>query len=107
MTVKHIVLAKFKPSLDAEARQNAFETSKGFLESISLVKSYTLGPPIETAVSHTHGWDFAMIADFEDLDAFNAYLEHELHLAMAKAIEPAAADMLSYQIDVSPCLSKS
>ncbi|KAK7688033.1 hypothetical protein QCA50_008403 [Cerrena zonata] len=106
MTVKHIAFAKFKPTLDSDSKKETFERLKGLIETIHLVEGYTLGPPLKHPLARNQGWDIALLADFQDLETYNEYRQHETHLQMMKLLQGVTEDVLSYQIEVSPAPSK-
>lgn len=67
------------PSLIAELRDYQFGPDAGLLDS---------------------SWDFAVVAEFDDADAWRSYREHPAHQRIvAEHIGPAAAERASVQFE--------
>ena len=76
--LRHIVLVSFKPeaSTDQIAAWRAAVTE--MCETSKDVLSFTLGQNIGAGPNHH---DCALVADFEDIDAFRRYVGSEKHKA--------------------------
>lgn len=81
--LKHVVFLKFKPGT-SEAEIKEIEKGLASLPArIPEIKRYEFGGDI----LHTErSYDFALVSEFEDLDAMNRYQRHPYHLAVLNKI---------------------
>jgi quinol monooxygenase YgiN len=76
--LRHIVLVSFKPEA-SEAQIAAWRDAVRTLCATSAdVLSFTLGSNVGSGPNHH---DAALVADFEDLDAFRRYVSSDMHKA--------------------------
>lgn len=75
--LRHIVLLTFKPDA-TEAEKTAVAEALEGLRRIPEVRALVCGPNVGTAPNHS---DFALVADFDDIDAFRRYLASPPHRA--------------------------
>lgn len=65
---------------------------------IPAIRSYTFGPNAQPADGR---WDYAVVADFDDLDGWRAYDEDEEHGRIrAELVMPLAAERTNLQLDL-------
>lgn len=74
--LRHIVLLTIKPSATAEQLDAWRKAAVGMCESSPEVRSFTLGSNVGSGPNH-HDW--ALVADFEDMDAFRRYVGSRAH----------------------------
>jgi len=96
--LRHVAVFRWKegttPDQVAEA-QRRLEALPGL---IAEVRRFAVGPDLGGADGH---WDFAVVADFDDLAAYKVYATHPAHLAaVTESIVPHRADraVLQYKI---------
>ncbi|MCC5952864.1 MAG: Dabb family protein [Acidimicrobiia bacterium] len=97
--IRHVVL--FRWVADATPGQrasvaDALSTLPGIIEEI---REYRFGPD---AGINEGGWDFAVVADFDDADGYLAYRDHPRHReVVTEVIQPIAADIarVQYRLD--------
>lgn len=90
MGVRHVALFRWAEGT-TEAAVFAVEAALAELPAqISELRSYRFGRDL--GVSPT-SWDFAVVADFDDVEGYLAYRDHPAHRAVAdRLILPCAAD---------------
>lgn len=95
MTIRHIVLFRFRPGTDAAdiaALGAALDDLPGQIDEI---RSYRHGADL----SITDGtWDYALVADFASVDDYRSYATHPAHLAVIEArVAPIAEQIARVQ----------
>ncbi|MCU4653081.1 Dabb family protein [Roseibacterium sp. SDUM158016] len=76
--LRHIVLVSFKPKASAEQIVAWSDAVTDMCASSSEVLSFSLGKNVGSGPNHH---DAALVADFEDIDAFRRYIAGEKHKA--------------------------
>ncbi|MEQ8367446.1 MAG: Dabb family protein [Roseicyclus sp.] len=76
--LRHIVLVSFKPEATADQITAWREAVTDMCRASSEVISFSLGANIGSGPNHH---DAALVADFEDIDAFRRYVGGEKHKA--------------------------
>jgi len=104
MAIQHVVLSKFKPSVDEDGKAKAFEVARGLLKTIPQAKNHSVGPPISSRMSR--GYNYGMIVTFDDPESLSTYLQHPQHTALIKALNPYTEGMVVYQIEVPNVVSR-
>lgn len=77
MAVRHIVLFDFNREADEASVQEAIERLNRLPEQISEIRAWEIKPDLGFR-EHSHR--YALIADFDSMDAVNRYLEHPVHV---------------------------
>jgi hypothetical protein len=97
--VRHVALFRWHAGTPAEAIAEAKRRLDALPGRIPEIRSLACGPDVGGADGH---WDFAVAADFDDLESYRIYATHPDHLAaVSEAIVPHRADraVLQYQLD--------
>ena len=96
--IRHIVLLKLKDETSAEDIE-AIKTTLGTMPgNISEIANYAFGQDL--AVSSDTA-DFGIIADFEGVEAFEAYAKHPHHVAAVQnVIKPHVAQKTAMQFEI-------
>lgn len=76
--LRHIVLVSFKPEASADQIAAWRAAVTGMCEASGEILSFTLGQNIGSGPNHH---DAALVADFEDMDAFRRYVGSAAHKA--------------------------
>lgn len=76
--LRHIVLVSFKPEVSADQIEAWREAVAGICETSADVLSFSLGRNIGSGPNHH---DAALVADFEDIEAFRRYVGSDAHKA--------------------------
>jgi hypothetical protein len=95
--IRHTVLFRWNPAVPA-ATLAAVGAGLGALPAaIPSIRSYSFG----TDVGINEGnFDYAVVADFDDLDGYLAYRDHPDHRAViAEHIAPNVAERVAVQFD--------
>lgn len=90
--VKHVVFMKFKKdAVDSEIG----EVEKGLAglpAIISEIRGFEFGRDV---VRSERSFDFALVSQFEDLEALDRYRVHPAHLAVVEKIKKVAETLLA------------
>lgn len=106
MAIHHFAFLKFKPGLTESEQKQAFSSTSDMLPRIPAVKSFHVGPPVSFAL--TQGYEYALFAEFENLDAFRQYTECEEHRRLTRDLKRLmdVKGLLSYQLDTRQARAK-
>jgi len=74
--LRHIVMLIFKPEATAEQRDAWRTAATEMCEKSPEVVSFTLGANVGSGPNH---YDSALVADFNDIEAFRRYLSSPAH----------------------------
>ncbi|MCB0976018.1 MAG: Dabb family protein [Acidimicrobiales bacterium] len=97
MAIRHIVVMKFREGTTPDAVQALADALRGLPAVIPEIVDYRVGPDLGLA---DDSWDFAVSADFDDVDGFRTYREHPDHLAIIRdLIAPHVESRHSVQFD--------
>lgn len=88
--IKHIVMFKLKPEYEGKtAMENAIEAKTRAEKLIDLVPTLK---KLEVCINHEKAnpdnYEFALVCDFADMEALNAYQVHPAHVAFGQFITP-------------------
>lgn len=88
--IRHIVMFKMKPESHGKtALENALEAKERAEKLIDLVPTLDkLEVCINTEKASPDNYEFALVCDFADIDALNAYQVHPEHVAFGQFINP-------------------
>jgi Stress responsive A/B Barrel Domain len=95
---RHVVLFRWKPGTDP-ASLAALERALAELPAqVPEIRAYRFGRDAGLA---TGNFDFAIVADFADADAWRRYLEHPAHTRLvAERVRPIVAERVATQFRV-------
>ncbi len=88
--IRHIVMFKMKPEFEGKnALENAMEAKMRAEKLRDLVPTLDrLEVCINTEKANPDNYEFALVCDFADIDALNAYQIHPDHVAFGQFINP-------------------
>lgn len=88
--IRHIVMFKMKPEYEGRtALENALEAKKRAEKLIDLVPTLDkLEVRINDEKADQSNYEFALVCDFADIEALNAYQVHPAHVEFGKFITP-------------------
>jgi len=96
--IRHIALFKLKEDAPASASKSLEEGLFLLAQTIPQISSYEYGADLGLRQGN---FDFAVVADFEDAEAFEAYVQHPDHQEFLKArLTPVLADRVSVQFEL-------
>ena len=81
--IRHVVLARFKPGVPAD-EVDAFITAMREVH-VDGLRSLTCD---RTAALRPGGWDYALVADFDDEDAYLRYDNDAAHARIREELAP-------------------
>ena len=97
--IRHIALFTWKDGTTAEQIAEVTRRLEGLGATVPGIRAFACGPDVGGADGH---WDYAVNADFDDLDAYRVYATHPDHLAViAESIVPHRADRAVLQIEIA------
>ncbi|MGI5267527.1 Dabb family protein [Nonomuraea sp. CA-218870] len=93
--IRHVVLFTWSPEATEEQKAAVAAELSALPGQIPQIRSYAFGPD---AGINTGNHDFAVVADFDDEDAYTAYRDHPAHQAViADHIRPILASRAAVQ----------
>ena len=96
--VRHVVVFKWKPEATEEAVRALADGLAALPGQIPEILAYTFGPDLGLADDHP---DYALVADFADVDAYRRYAEHPAHRRLIdELLKPILASRHAVQIEV-------
>jgi hypothetical protein len=96
--IRHIVAFFWLPDTTDEARKRVMTEIATLPDQMTGLLSYQFGPDLGMTEGNA---DFAIVADFEDADAYLAYRSHPAHLdVIARAIRPILGQRVAVQLEV-------
>jgi stress responsive alpha/beta barrel protein len=103
--ITHVILFKPRPELTAGERDGLLKTLEGAAAGIPSIRRIRLGarvrhgrPGYEQMMKED--FEYAVIIEFDDLQALGAYLAHPQHAAIGKHFSESAAAALAYDYEM-------
>ncbi|HEV3400874.1 MAG TPA: Dabb family protein [Acidimicrobiales bacterium] len=96
--VRHIVVFTWKPEATGEAVQALADGLAALPGQIPEILAYTFGPDLGLADDHP---DYALAADFADVDAYRRYAQHPAHRRLIdELLKPLLGSRQAVQIEI-------
>ncbi|HUJ06337.1 MAG TPA: Dabb family protein [Streptosporangiaceae bacterium] len=96
--IRHVVVITWRDDATAEQRQQARDELATLPPLMRGLVSYTLGPDIGVNQGNA---DLAIVADFDDVQAYQAYRDHPAHVeVVSRSIAPIAAQRRAVQFEI-------
>ena len=96
--IRHVAVFSWIPEATDEQRERAATELATLPPLMRGLRSYVFGADVGLAEGNA---EFAIVADFEDADAYFAYRDHPAHVAVAKlAIQPIARQRMTVQFEI-------
>lgn len=98
--LRHVVLFKWKAGV-TESEKEAVEEGLGSLpDAIAGIESYEFGADAGVAPDN---FDYALVADFESQEGFEAYQSHPRHVqVLREVLRPAISERVAAQYRLEP-----
>jgi hypothetical protein len=93
MSVRHLVLLRFKSSTSPQARADCLAAFAQLPQQIPGISAFEQGGNM-SAEGLNKGFDHATLITFVDVAARDAYLPHPAHLAFVDSLKPLIDDVL-------------
>lgn len=98
--IKHIVFFNFKDSAEGADKQANMAHGRAMLEALAgqvpTLRRMTAGP---NAVPGATAWDFALVAEFDDVAGLRAYIDHPAHRAVSEFMSKVRRDRASVDFE--------
>jgi len=97
---RHIALLRWTDDSTPEQRAAVLAGLRELPDAIPEIRNYTLG--VDAGLAAEGNSDFAIVADFDDVDAYVVYRDHPVHQDLiARLIRPILAARAAVQHDLS------
>ena len=95
--IRHVVLFRWTPEATAEQKRRVAEELSRLPALVPSLRDYRIGANLGV---NPGTFDFAVAADFDDVDGYLAYRDHPEHRAIVeKFIRPIAAQRAAVQYE--------
>lgn len=95
--IRHVVMFKFRDDADEAQRQAVHDAIATMPEATGVTEAYTFGPDLGLAEGN---FDFAVVGDFADQEAYLTYRDHPEHQRIVfDIIRPAITDRAAIQFE--------
>jgi hypothetical protein len=95
--LRHIAMFRFVPDTTADQVRHLAEGLRQLPGQIPEIRSYEVGPD---AGLREGNWEFAVVADFDNVDDWRTYVDHAAHQqAIAELISPVVSERTSIQYE--------
>ena len=96
--LRHVVMFKLREDAPNDAIRSLEEGLKKLPPTISEIQSYRFGPDLALRDGN---FDFCLVADFENAEAFGRYVVHPAHQDFIQTrLTPVVSERVSVQYDV-------
>ncbi len=96
--LRHIAMFRLKDDAPEGSLERLSEGLARLAESISEISSYSYGKDLGLREGN---YDFAVVADFDDAEAFMGYVNHPAHLAFIQdQLTPVVAARVALQFEL-------
>jgi hypothetical protein len=95
---RHVVLFTWKQDATREQQQAVADELRKLPAAIDAIRAYHFGPDARV---DTGNFDFAVVADFDDVDGYLAYRDHPAHRAVVEQyVLPIRASRAAVQYEI-------
>lgn len=96
--IRHIAVFRWNDGVTADQIAQVGAALTDVAAQVPAARSYTHGPNVQPA---SFRWDYAIVADFDDLEGWRTYDEHPMHKRVRdELIAPLSADRTNLQLDL-------
>ena len=97
--IRHAVIFTCKPGIPEQSISSAIESAKKVLPGIPVVRSFTIGRDL--GLQPGKSGEIAVVADFDSIEDWRTYLNHEVHLDYIKNdLAPITDTRISVQFEI-------
>lgn len=97
MAIRHVVLFNFKPGTDEVSLRQIIDQLNELPCLIDEIREWSIR---EDVGQRPHSSRFALIADFDTLDAMNRYLTHPAHVRVVEKALPLIGDLAEHDHEI-------
>lgn len=95
MGVRHVAMFRFAAGVTDEQRRSVAAGLAEVAASVPTIRSYAFGPDLDLREGT---WDWAVVADFDDVAGFEAYRDDPRHLRLiSEVLQPILAERAGVQ----------
>ena len=96
--IRHVVMFRFRDDADEAQRQAVHDAIATMPEATGVTEAYTIGGDLGLGEGN---FDFAVVGDFADQDAYLTYRDHPEHRRIVfDIIRPAITDRAAIQFEI-------
>ncbi|MCA9504046.1 MAG: Dabb family protein [Spirochaetaceae bacterium] len=96
--IRHVALFRLKGDAPVDARSSLAKGLARVAERVPGIEAYSYGADLGLRAGN---YDFGVVADFGDAEAFQAYVVHPEHQAfLHDRLEPVLAERISIQFEL-------
>jgi len=96
--LRHVAVFRWKEGTTPDQIAEVAERLNALPATIPEIRAFAVGPDVGSADGH---WDFAVVADFDDVAGYRVYATHPDHLAViTESIVPVRGERAFLQYDV-------
>ncbi|KAI8100052.1 stress responsive A/B barrel domain-containing protein [Halteromyces radiatus] len=92
MTIVHIVIAKFKPEVSEEIKQQALVDVLALKDTIPQIKSASAG---KTFTDRSKGFEYSWVVELDTKEELGIYAEAPSHVDFVKKYRPMMDDLIA------------
>jgi hypothetical protein len=112
--IRHVVLLKFKPGADPEMLARFKKGVYEVPDEIPGVREYSCGSNVGTSAEglaaesdFSDNFDFAVVADLDDYEAYRTYASHQAHkVFIEEVVRHVLAERVAVQYDLGEYATK-
>jgi hypothetical protein len=94
--LRHIVLLRLADPSD-DVREDVVQQLRKLEGNLPQIRSLSVGPHLLDGPGTYH---VALVATFDDPEAFDQYARHEFHQQVWESVKPAVTDVAAIQVDL-------
>jgi stress responsive alpha/beta barrel protein len=103
--IAHVVLLQPRPTLSTAERQDAITTLARAASDMPEIRRFRIGRRVRHALpgyeqAMVADYEFALIVEFDDVDALKRYLKAPAHAALGRLYGTATAAALAYDYEI-------
>ncbi|MGH9274522.1 MAG: Dabb family protein [Acidimicrobiales bacterium] len=93
--IRHVAVFRWVDGTTADQVAAVADALRALPAEITSIRGYTVGADLQLGDGR---WDFAVVAEFDDADGYQTYVDHPAHQAVATdLIAPIRADRAHVQ----------
>lgn len=94
--IKHVIVIKFKAGTTYEEKKVFEEELSKLPSAIPEIKGFLFGQDV---VKSERSYDFALVSDFDDLEALNRYKIHPEHVKVLQRVKAIADQIIAVDFE--------
>ncbi len=95
--LRHVAVFRWNEGTTPEQVEELAAALRALPAEVPTIRSYEVGSDLGLGDGR---WDFAVVAQFDDAEGYQAYVDHPAHQAATDLIPPIRADRVHVQLEV-------